>query len=127
MNVHALSTTRPETVTERTFIDCPRLLLDGNGAREILPALLARSAPEEATNDHDSGGVVRNRLVSGAALTVVILALSATTVFAAFAWQASGGGQSNQGASYGFNVKSDMTGHLNYVGVTSLPVTVNSV
>lgn len=62
----------------------------------------------------------------GCAVAVFVVC-AAGTAFAASQSMASGGGQTHLGAAFGFNAKDAETGDFNYVGNTTLPVTVSGV
>jgi hypothetical protein len=60
-------------------------------------------------------------------LAVVAVGVGSTAASATAQSHGSGGGQSHHNAAFGFNVKADLRGSFNYVGVTMFPVTINGI
>jgi len=64
------------------------------------------------------------RFFLGGVVAMAIMFAGTTAAFGATQSMASGGGQTHDGAAFGFNAKDAETGSFNYVGNTQYPVTV---
>lgn len=67
------------------------------------------------------------RLLIGGLAAVAMLLCASTAAYAGSQSMASGGGQTHDGAAFGFNAKDAETGDFNYVGNTDYAVTVSGV